>query len=105
MHSALLLSSPEIAPQTVGEADSKVAKVKRSASSAPVALYPKKACHEERSHDAKKKCSSCAKWKLLQEFTGRATCDACLTRKRLKAAAKVSSKAANASVEKAVHIS
>jgi len=37
-----------------------------------------------------KKCSSCGKMKLVLEFSGRATCDMCRTRKRLRSAAQIS---------------
>jgi len=45
---------------------------------------------EEMHDDAQSKCSSCGKFKALAEFTGRATCDACRTRKRLKSTERVS---------------
>ena len=40
--------------------------------------------------DTSRKCSSCGKCKDFEEFSGRATCNACRTRKRLKSTALVS---------------
>ena len=52
---------------------------------------PAQTTNPEETHDGtQRKCSSCGKFKALEEFTGRATCDACRTRKRLKSTARVS---------------